>query len=142
FAARDAHESPIVKLLQGLSGRLGIAAPGIDDTLAAEVRLEVRRMYLSRRLHDVEHLLFEPAPARAGARVQQVPHTPRHESVCVQVVPFDVERRVVTLEIAGAVSVDPVPENQVLRARRRTNRIGLHEAETIDGALQCRRWEE
>jgi hypothetical protein len=74
--------------------------------------------------------------------VQQIPHAPRDESVRVQVVLFDVERCIVTLEIAGAVSVDPVPENQVLRARGSTNRVRLHEAETIDGALQCSRWEE
>ncbi len=74
--------------------------------------------------------------------MQQIPHAPRDEPVRVEVVLLDVEQRVVTLEIAGAISGDPVPQNQILRARRRANGIGLDKAKPIDGALQCERFEE
>src|SRR5262249_17309397 len=41
-----------------------------------------------------------------------------------------------TLEIARAVPGDAVAEREVLRARRRANRIGLDETEPVERALQ------
>ena len=99
-------------------------------------------MRLANCLHVFEHFLLERARRRRLSRMQQLPHRLRQKSVRVQVVFFDVERRILPLEIAGAISDDAVPEYQVLRARRRPNRIGLHESEPIDGSLQRRGWEE
>jgi hypothetical protein len=99
------------------------------------VGLERTRVHLARRTHHVEHLLFEPSHSGMRARVQQIPDAPRDKSVGIQIVLLDVERRILALEVAGAIALDPVAKNQILRARRRANRIGLYEAEPIDGAL-------
>ena len=59
----------------------------------------------------------------------------RHEAVVDEDVLLDAERGVAPLEIAGAVAVDAMAQRQVLRARRRADRVGLHEAERVDRAL-------
>ena len=71
--------------------------------------------------------------------MQQVPYPLRQKSVGVQVVFFDVQRRIVPLEIACAVTANTMPEDEILRARRRSNGIGLHETEPIDGIGNRRR---
>ena len=50
--------------------------------------------------------------------------------------------RIAPLEIAGAIADDAMAQRQVLSARRRADRIGLHEAEPVDRALQRRRLEQ
>jgi hypothetical protein len=42
----------------------------------------------------------------------------------------------VPLQIAGAVALDAMTQRQVLRARRRADRIGLHVFERLERALQ------
>jgi hypothetical protein len=63
----------------------------------------------------------------------------RQEAVVDERILFDVERLVPCLEIARALSGDAMPQRQVLRARRRADRIGLHEAQPLDSAAQVAR---
>ena len=58
----------------------------------------------------------------------------RHEAVVDEHVLFDLERRIVPLEVAGTVILDAVPQSQVLRTRRGSDRIGLHEAKGVERA--------
>src|SRR5438477_8606978 len=66
-------------------------------------------------------------------------HGPRHVAVVDEAVLFDVELRVALLDLPRAVIVDAMPQRQILRARRRTNRIRLHETQPLDGVAQRRR---
>ena len=61
------------------------------------------------------------------------------EAVVDEDVLVDVEPRVAPLEVASAVAGNPVTQDQVLRARRRADRIGLDEAELVDRARERRR---
>jgi len=111
------------------------------------MRVDVARMHLAVLAHELEHRLRTlhagGAPARAwGARMHQRMVRARQEAVVDERVFFDVERRILRLEIAGAVAGDTMPERQVLRARRCANRIGLHEAQPLDRAAQVARREQ
>ena len=50
---------------------------------------------------------------------------------------FDVECCVAAFEISGAIVFDTMPQDQILCACRRTNRIGLHETQLLQGAIEC-----
>jgi hypothetical protein len=50
---------------------------------------------------------------------------PRQDSVVDPRVLFDWQLRIASLEIAGPVIDDPMTQDQVLRARRRADRVGL-----------------
>jgi hypothetical protein len=43
----------------------------------------------------------------------------------------------VAFEIAGAIAVHAVAKRQILRASRRTDRIGLYKGQRIERALKC-----
>ena len=68
--------------------------------------------------------------------MQQLPHLLRDESVRVQMILFDIERLVLPLEVTCAIAGNAVSENEILRARRRTDRISLNESKMIDGVGQ------
>src|SRR5215217_707385 len=50
---------------------------------------------------------------------------------------FDVERRVAAFEITGAIVIDAVTEDQILCPCGSANRIGLHKAHALQGAIEC-----
>ncbi len=52
---------------------------------------------------------------------------------------FDLELRIATLQIAGAIAAHAVPQDQVLSTGWRANWICLHEPELANGAGECRR---
>ena len=56
--------------------------------------------------------------------------------------PLHAERLVAAFEVAGAVALHPVAQDEVLGAGRRAYRVGLHEAEALERALKRGRWEE
>jgi len=87
-----------------------------------------------------------PARRRPGgarlARVHQRLRGARQEAVVDEEVFFDPEARVTPLQVARAVTFHAVAQRQVLRARRGADRVGLHEAELVHGALQRGRVEQ
>ena len=138
FAPRNAKQSSPVQPLERVGCRFGITAPRVHDAALAKVRLQRSWMRLAQFHHRVEHFLLERAKRRALSRMQQLPDPLREKSVGVQVVLFDVQRRVVPLEIARVISAHTMPEDEILRARRRSDGISLHETEPIDGLGKCR----
>jgi hypothetical protein len=76
------------------------------------------------------------------ARVHQSLHCTSDETVVDEDVFVDVEFGVAPLEVTGAVAVDPMTQGEILRARRRPDRIRLHETEAIERALQRGRREQ
>ena len=76
------------------------------------------------------------------ARMHERLHGARHEAVVDEDVLLDVEGRVAALEIAGTIAADAGPERQILSARRRADRIGLHEAQRVDRPIERRRREQ
>jgi hypothetical protein len=62
----------------------------------------------------------------------------RHEAVVDEKILVNAQRREAAFEVAGAVILDAMAQRQVLGARRRADRVGLDEAERVDGALQRR----
>ena len=84
---------------------------------------------------------LRPRGARR-ARMHQRVHRARHEAVVDEEVLFDGQPGIAPLEVAGAVVAHAVAQRQVLRARRRADRVGLHEAEALDRARQRGRREQ
>src|SRR6185295_4786000 len=66
----------------------------------------------------------------------------RDEAVVDEEVFLDIERGVSAFQIAGPVILDAMSERQVLRARRRADRVGLYEAERPQRTRQRRRREK
>ena len=62
-------------------------------------------------------------------RVQQAKRISWQHTVDMEVLLDQRQRWIVFLEIAGAIAANPMPQNQVLRAGRRADRVELHEAE-------------
>jgi hypothetical protein len=110
------------------------------------LRSEFRRVRGGPGLHEGEHLGGQSAglmPAIGAGFVvpwmQQTPSVLRHETIGVEKVLLQSELRKPSLQVAHSIIGNTVPQDQILRARRRTDRIGLHEAKCVDGAPQCRR---
>src|SRR5437764_4353874 len=70
------------------------------------------------------------------ARMHQRVQLARDEAVVDEDVFLDVERSVAPLEIPRRIPADAVPQSEVLRPRRRADRVGLHEPQAIERALQ------
>jgi hypothetical protein len=77
--------------------------------------------------------------SQVWAWVQQVPGRGRHEAVGVEKVLFQPEAAEGAIEIAGLVAAHAVPQDQVLRPGWRADRVGLHEAQALQGVGQRHR---
>ena len=132
----------MTQLLEGPRGRLGVAPPGVDLPFASEVRFQFSRVRCAVSANGVEYLLFQFRQAGRLPGMQQPPDRPRKKAVGVQHVLFEIERRVTPLEVACTIPLHPVPQDQILRPRRRSNRIGLDERQPMDRGLQGGRPEE
>ena len=77
---------------------------------------------------DFEDALFGGSQFRFEARMEQMPGGKGHESVGVEEILFEVQRRVTFFEISGAVGFDAVAQDEILRAGGRADGVGLDEA--------------
>jgi hypothetical protein len=68
--------------------------------------------------------------------VHQLVRVARQEAVVDEVVLFQRHPRVPALQVAGAVVAHALAQRQVLGACRRTDRVGLHEAQPLHGLGQ------
>ena len=97
--------------------------------------------------HEFEHPLgllpacLRPDGARR-ARMHQRVQLARDEAVVDEEVLLDAEPCVAAFEVAGPVVLDAMAQGQVLRACRRADRVGLHEAQFRDRAAERGRVEE
>jgi hypothetical protein len=73
---------------------------------------------------------------REPTRVHQALDFLRHEPVVDESIFLDAERRVAAFQVARPVTADAMPQRQVLRARRRADRIGLNETEAVQRPLE------
>jgi len=71
--------------------------------------------------------------------VQQARRAARHEAVSVEKSFLEPQAPKAALEIARPVADDAVAQHEILRARRRPDRIGLHKTEPRDRARERRR---
>ena len=65
-----------------------------------------------------------------------------NEAVVDEEILLDVQRGVAAIEVSCTITGDAMAQREVLRTCRRADRIGLHEAETLDRGLQADRREE
>ena len=142
LAPGDPQQSAPMQPLQRVRRRLRVAAPCVDDAALAEMRFERAWVRLAQRRDDLEHFLFECAERRRLTRMKELPHRLRKKPVGIEIVFLDVQRPILPLEIARPISANAMSEDEILRARRRSDGIGLDEPEPIDGVRQRRRCEE
>jgi hypothetical protein len=64
--------------------------------------------------------------------MQEPPRRAGHEAVRVEAVFLKAEPMVSPVEIADTIVRHPMPQDQILCASRRANRIGLHEPQSLD----------
>ncbi len=112
-----------------------------------EVRVHVAWVHLAVCPNEVEQRAHLPSARRApwhrsAARVHQRLQRAGHEAIVHEDVLVHVESAIEPFEIAGAITDHPVAERQILGARRRTDRIGLYEGQSVESALKCGRREE
>lgn len=91
--------------------------------------------------HEIEQGTHVPSSRRrpvgaTAARVHQDLHGAGHEAVVHEEVLVNVQTRIATLEIAGAVADHAMAQRQVLGPRRCPDGVRLHEAEEIQRALE------
>ena len=135
-----------MQALQGPRRRLREAAPAVHRPLAAEPLLQIGRVSRPPVAHEGQHLRGKivghlPAPGSCRiARMQQSVSLAWHEAVGVEEILLQPEPTEAPFQISRAIPGHTMPQDQILRARRRTDRIGLHEARRADRACQsCRR---
>ncbi len=83
--------------------------------------------------HECEHLLG----ARRLPRMQQGQGLARQEPVVDEEGLFDRQTRVAALQLAGAIALDALREDQILRASGRPHRVGLDKAQARNGPRQA-----
>ena len=74
--------------------------------------------------------------------MHQAEHAIGDEAVVDEEVLVDVQAGVAALQIARAVVRHTVPQRQILRACRRSNRVSLHETECLERLRQGCRWKQ
>ncbi len=137
----------MVQAFEQVSGRVGLTTPVVRHLTEPELRLYLSRVRGPSPTDEVEHLLrtacgrFVPGPP-GRARVQQGHVSAREETVVDEVVLLDGQARIPPLQIACGVPRDAVPQDQILGPGRCADRIGLHEAQPVNGAGQGGRGEE
>ena len=113
--------------------------------------LDLLRMHNSSLAYELPKRLCSLAahskPGRAGrafrsARMHQRLKFPSHEAIIDEEVFMDSKLRVAPFEIAGAISLYTMPEDQVLRTCRRADRISLHKTHPVQRSPQGCGWEE
>jgi hypothetical protein len=105
------------------------------------MRIHLARMHRAALAHECKHRrrLRGPCGGPHGARrarMHQFVMLARQIAIVDEEILLQRHSRVAALEIAGAIGRHAVAQGQILRARRSTDGIGLHEAEFVDRALQ------
>src|SRR5271170_440350 len=83
--------------------------------------------------YDVEHSLLGSGQCSPYPGVEEPPGFQRHESVGVEVVLFQFETAILTIDLVDPVIRHTVAQDQVLSAGWRSDGIGLNKTEFADG---------
>ena len=140
-APRDAQQAAVVHAVEQLGRSPARAAEPVAHAAVREVRVDLGRVHGAALAHEVQHrLCLRPARLRPGltglARVHQRRGRARQEAVVDEEVLLHRQPRVAALQLAGTVVAHAVAQDQVLRARRRAQRVGLHEAQALQRLWQ------
>ena len=144
LAPRHAQQPAIVQAFQQMRAGTQVAAPALDATMV-ELRLHVPGVGVAVLAHEGQHLLgarLHPGVpgvpgARVPTRVQQGQGLPRQETVVDEEGLFDRQARVALLQLAGAIALDALREDQILGASGCSHRVGLNEAEARNRPRQA-----
>jgi hypothetical protein len=134
FTPRHPQQPAIVQAIEQLRAGAGAAAEPIGGGAERQRRVHLARVRHASVTHHLQHplrvlpLSLRPR-ARRRARVHQRVQLTRDEAGVDEEVLLDGQPRVASLQIAGAIAGDAVPQRQVLGPRRRADRVGLHEAQ-------------
>jgi hypothetical protein len=147
-APHDVQLAAVVQAVEQFGAQPAVAAEPVLHRALAEPRVDVGRVRLAEFSHHLKHLLRE-LPARLvphaprGPRVHQRAQLGRDEAVVDEEILLQRQRGIAPLQVAGAVIADALAQRQVLGARRRAQRVGLHEAtEPLHGVHQRGRGEQ
>jgi hypothetical protein len=141
LAPRHAQKAAMMQALQQMRADVQVAAPPLHAAVV-EVRLQVPGSGVTVLTHEVQHVsgarLHPGVPLPPlSARMEQRKALSRQETVVHEEGLFDRQARVAALQLAGAIALDPMREDQILGARRRPHRVGLDEPQARDGARQA-----
>jgi hypothetical protein len=109
-----------------------------------ESRIDLPRVHRTALPDERQHrigLRLPPSRPRVPrrARMHELTVGARQESIVDEEVLLQSQPWISALEIARPIVVHAVPQGQVLRPRRRPDRIRLHIAELVDGSAERRR---
>mmetsp|Transcript_11496 Transcript_11496/g.46477 ORF Transcript_11496/g.46477 Transcript_11496/m.46477 type:complete len:269 (+) Transcript_11496:312-1118(+) len=134
----------VVQAIEQLGAEPAVAAEPVADRAVAERGVDVGRVSLSQTRDLGKHRVGQ-LPARGvpdavrRSWVHQRAQLGGDETVVDEEVLLQRQPWVAALQVTRAVASDTMPQRQVLRAGRRAQRVGLHEAaESLDGLGQGR----
>ena len=90
---------------------------------------------LEHQSYQVRSLCFNFQNPFKAARVKPFLKRSRNKPIILEKIFFHLERGIALLQVSRFVSGYPMPQNQILRPGRSTNRVCLYVLELIDGAL-------
>ena len=147
------HAQPplIVHGVEKMGGRVRASSPIVRHRAVREMTIHLLRMHDAPLSHKFEHKLRalsastgpRQSPfcrnATIGSRMHERLKLRRHEAVVDEDVLVDIELGVAPLQIARAITLHAMAQNQILGAGRRADRVGLHKSKPVKSAFQ-RRW--
>ena len=148
LAPHHPHHPAIVHGRKQMRGGVRLSAPVIPHRAVREMFVHFARMHRTARLHELQQQLRAlflfgrpfPHPFGGNAGVETGMHQrlqgSRDEAVDDEEILLDAELHVAAFEIARAIAVDAMAQNQILSAGRSANGIGLHEAHFVESAFQ------
>src|SRR5688572_7949303 len=121
--------------------------PIVRHTAEREMIVNLARVHRPARADELQQALDVPAAGDApwrltAARMHQAEYAVGDKAVVDEGVLMDAKAGVLALQVARAVVGDTVPQRQILSARRRPNRVSLHETEGLERLRQRCRWKQ
>src|ERR1035438_71177 len=133
--------------IQEMSRSVRLASPVVLHLAVGEIIVDFLRMHDAALAHEIQQefgsLSARGRPWQAafgrgaaiGTRMHVRLQSPGHETVVDKEIFVDAELCVATFEIAGAVILDAMTQDQVLSARWSANGIGLDETHAMESTL-------
>src|ERR1700733_10953351 len=147
-ASWNSQQAVIMHRVQQARSCVRRSSPIVLDRTVSEMTIDLLGMNHSALPHEFQHKLGALSPAETPrntslschpggeSRMHQRLQLARYESVVDEEVFVDVEFGVAALQISRAIAFDAMTQDQVLRASRRANRIGLHESHMVKSTFQ------
>src|SRR5579859_2090475 len=137
FPAGNSYQTKVVQSFQAARGRFRVATPGVRFALFPQTGFEFAGVEVLVAGYDVEHSLLSSGQRPLPSGVKEPPCFQGHESVSVEVVFFQFETAILTINLVYPVILHAVAQDQILSAGWRPDGICLNKAEPADGPAQC-----